>query len=130
MRNKVLVFTERGIRWIYTDNTDQFKGASNVLVNPDTSLVKNIKPRHWKIENGKVAPMSESERAERDALLESDPKATTEVIEVVRWKTKEVPVPVEKVVEVEKEVPKTPWWVHVGYAAALGVAAAILEWLK
>lgn len=71
MKTKVVVFTPIGVR-ILTNPTDaelqRYTGLPQ-LVNPDQSPVAGLPLQYWKLENGKLASMTEDERSNRDELL-------------------------------------------------------------
>lgn len=129
-KTEVLIFTEHNAKRIWVEDPAPYVGAANAVISPDLSLVKGVKPHHWKLKDGKVVPMTEGEKEVRDEYHENNVYKNPEVIEVVRWAIKEVPVEVEKVVEVERIVRVIPSWVHIAYAMLLGAAVAVSQLLK
>jgi hypothetical protein len=66
MKTRVVVFTENNARILINPyNLDQFRAMPNAVIDPDLSHVRGISPHFWKNDEGRIVPMSESERAER-----------------------------------------------------------------
>lgn len=52
------------------ENGDELEKMPNVVVNPNLEAVKGIPPHLWKLQDGKVLPMSKGEQEKRLQLIE------------------------------------------------------------
>lgn len=59
----VVVFTENNARILTNpDNIKFYESLSNAIVDPDLKAVEGLPPHYWRLENGKVLPMSEEHK--------------------------------------------------------------------
>jgi hypothetical protein len=66
MKNKVVIFTKNNARVLTNPkNLDHYVGHPAALINPDLSLVAGEPPHFWKLDNGKIVPMTRPEKLER-----------------------------------------------------------------
>jgi hypothetical protein len=81
MSDKIVVFTTNNARILYVENTKDYEGLENVLINPDLTLVRGIPPHFWKIQNDVIVPMSSGEvsKVEKDQAK----KGVDNVIELI-----------------------------------------------
>jgi hypothetical protein len=69
----VFLFTKNYIRYFCNpDNLEQFKKLPNAVINPDLSLVDNVKRKYWKLKRGKVVPMEQKEQLERNLHIQKN----------------------------------------------------------
>lgn len=113
MKTKVILFNEDKYALILTNPSEEILSLPDALINPDLSMVINLSPEYWKLENKQIVPMTEDEMVLRNKDLESETvksnivikevlvdKIVEKIVEVI----KEVPVAVEKIITVEKNV--------------------------
>lgn len=60
-----LVFTRNNARFAKGHPIEKLKGEA-IVINPDLSKVKGVKPHYWKLVKGEVLPMDQFERECRD----------------------------------------------------------------
>lgn len=64
----VVVFTKNNCRVLYNPpNLEDLKSQPNVAVNPDLSKVIGVAPHFWKLVQGQIVPMSDSEMAHTES---------------------------------------------------------------
>lgn len=62
MKTRVVQFTENNARILVVQDTLSYEGLANTVINPDLSDVAGVPPHLWKLEGGKILPMTEAER--------------------------------------------------------------------
>jgi hypothetical protein len=65
----VVFFTTNNARVERMEEVDGLEGNANVAINPDMKKVEGTPPHYWKLVKGKVLPMSDAEKADRDAHI-------------------------------------------------------------
>jgi hypothetical protein len=64
---RIVVFTSNNARMLTNpENPEQYRAASNCVVNPNLDKVAGLPPHYWKLSNGEILPMNEVERKARD----------------------------------------------------------------
>lgn len=68
-KTRVIVFTENGARILKNPaNFEELSHAENVVINPDLKELEGIPPHLWKLQNGKIAAMSQAEQNAKNKL--------------------------------------------------------------
>lgn len=62
MKTRVVQFTENNARILVVQDATPYEGLANTAINPDLTGVAGVPPHLWKLENGRVMPMTEAER--------------------------------------------------------------------
>lgn len=62
---RVVIFTANNARIVKCLDASPYQALPNAVIDPDFSAVKGIAPHFWKLVDGKIQPMSESERRTR-----------------------------------------------------------------
>jgi hypothetical protein len=110
MKVKAVHFDREGYARVMVNPSPELLSIPNTLVNPDLRAVAHTPMEYWKLSAGKIVPMSDSERAIRDADLSVELDAT--------WTS---------VVHLDKIIFKTPLWAYgVMAAETLALIAHLL----
>lgn len=56
------IVNNRVINYLRSANTPDYENLSNVLINPDVSLLENISVNYWKVSENNVVEMSSNEK--------------------------------------------------------------------
>lgn len=64
MKTTVVLFVANTARILVNPESD-YTGVVNAVINPSLTAVKGIPPHFWKLVEGKILPMDETERKER-----------------------------------------------------------------
>lgn len=96
-KKTVVVFHKKGaVLFKNPENLDELLKLPNTFLNPDLSAVSNVPPNYWKVDEGKIVPMTKGEmEIQRDKLVD-DPHNQFIVVKEV---DKVIEVPVQNVIE-------------------------------
>lgn len=64
----IAVFTANNCRLV-KDDPAKWERATHAVVEPDLSAVAGVPPHYWARKDGKIVPMSDEEKAARDAHI-------------------------------------------------------------
>lgn len=67
-KHRAVLFLKDNVRIIITDDPSTYRGIPGVLIDPDLSAVKGHPPHYWKMDKGKVVPISNEEKVRRDGM--------------------------------------------------------------
>ena len=113
MKTKLVIFTSNNARILINGDPAEYPGA---LLNPDLSAVKGIAPHFWKLEDGKIVPMSGEEQSAR--LKDHEERGVDNNVNPIR----EEEEPVAQVLHQQKwTMPSKTFWI--------GLAGAIASFL-
>lgn len=84
MKNRVVIFGTSFPKILTGINPDDYKGATNVAINPDLSKLIGIPPHYWKLQNGQIVEMSPSEKQVITLQAKQQSKAITLKIHSLR----------------------------------------------
>ena len=119
MKQKLVIFTTNNARILVGADPADYPGA---LVNPDLSAVKGIAPHFWKLADGRIVPMSASEKQAR--LAEHAAHGVDNDAEKYRVAAaaSKVEIPKRKPIN----LPSKAFWVGLGGAIASFIAGYCL----